>query len=89
MHMPSPAGSVALDEGISGGTVSATQWRLAQVGIVGAPNAGKSSLTNALAGRKVAAVSARTNTTSAARLATFTDGSAAQVRSYHFLNKTS
>lgn len=46
-----------------------------QAAIVGAPNAGKSSLVNALAGRKVAAVSAKTNTTSAARLAAFTEGS--------------
>lgn len=55
------------------------ETRLLQAALVGAPNAGKSSLANALAGRKVAAVSHRTNTTAASRLAAFTDGSGTQV----------
>ena len=58
----------------------ALERRLLQTALVGAPNAGKSSLANALAGRKVAAVSHRTNTTAACRLAAFTDGAGTQVR---------
>jgi ribosome biogenesis GTPase A len=42
-----------------------------QAALVGAPNAGKSSLVNALAGRKVGAVSHKSNTTVTSRLATF------------------
>ena len=61
----------------------APERRLLQTALVGAPNAGKSSLANALAGRKIAAVSHRTNTTAACRLAAFTDGAGTQVRVRH------
>lgn len=44
--------------------------------VVGVPNAGKSTLTNALAGAKVAAVSPRTNTTVLPLLGAFTVGDA-------------
>lgn len=47
------------------------QTFLLQAALVGAPNAGKSSLVNALAGRKVGAVSHKSNTTVTSRLATF------------------
>ncbi|XP_062196547.1 GTP-binding protein ERG-like [Phragmites australis] len=44
------------------------------VGIVGAPNAGKSSLTNTMVGTKVAAVSRKTNTTTHEVLGVLTKG---------------
>lgn len=44
------------------------------VGIVGAPNAGKSSLTNTMVGTKVAAVSRKTNTTTHEILGVLTQG---------------
>ncbi|KAH0454356.1 hypothetical protein IEQ34_016280 [Dendrobium chrysotoxum] len=44
------------------------------VGIVGAPNAGKSSLTNSMVGTKVAAVSRKTNTTTHEVLGVMTKG---------------
>ncbi|KAL6659040.1 hypothetical protein ACP70R_003080 [Stipagrostis hirtigluma subsp. patula] len=44
------------------------------VGIVGAPNAGKSSLTNTMVGTKVAAVSRKTNTTTHEILGVLTKG---------------
>lgn len=47
---------------------------LLQVGVVGAPNAGKSTLTNALVGTKVTAVSHKTNTTVLPTLGAFTEG---------------
>ncbi|KAK9792758.1 hypothetical protein WJX73_009051 [Symbiochloris irregularis] len=48
--------------------------KLLQVAVVGVPNAGKSSLVNALVGSKVAAVSKKTNTTTAAGLGAFLEG---------------
>lgn len=87
--MPSNARAVSHAGGISNALGSAandpspaaaSELRLLQAALVGAPNAGKSSLVNALAGRKVAAVSHRTNTTAASRLAAFTDGAATQVK---------
>ncbi|KAJ6841072.1 GTP-binding protein ERG [Iris pallida] len=50
------------DEGDAGGVKEEDQRSLS-VGIIGAPNAGKSSLTNFMVGTKVAAVSRKTNTT--------------------------
>jgi GTP-binding protein Era len=47
---------------------------LVEVGVLGVPNAGKSTLTNALAGSKVSAVSDKTNTTTRSRLGAFTAG---------------
>lgn len=44
------------------------------VGIIGAPNAGKSALTNFMVGTKVAAVSRKTNTTTHEVLGVMTDG---------------
>lgn len=46
--------------------------RLLQVAMIGAPNSGKSTLTNALVGKKVTAVSPKTNTTAQSRLGAFT-----------------
>ncbi|PKA57025.1 GTP-binding protein ERG [Apostasia shenzhenica] len=48
--------------------------RSLNVGIVGAPNAGKSSLTNTMVGTKVAAVSRKTNTTTHEVLGVMTKG---------------
>lgn len=53
--------------------------QLLRLGIVGNPNAGKSSLTNYLVGGKVSAVSSRPETTRLATLGAFTDGTT-QVR---------
>ncbi|KAI3870029.1 hypothetical protein MKW98_021537, partial [Papaver atlanticum] len=44
------------------------------VGIIGAPNAGKSALTNFMVGSKVAAVSPKTNTTTHEVLGVMTKG---------------
>lgn len=52
----------------------AEQQLLVEVGVLGVPNAGKSTLTNALAGSKVSAVSDKTNTTTRSRLGAFTAG---------------
>ena len=48
--------------------------RIARLALAGAPNAGKSTLCNALLGRKLSAVSAKTNTTARIRLGSFTEG---------------
>ena len=45
------------------GAVGESGERFARVGVLGAPNAGKSALVNALVGDKVSAVSRKTNTT--------------------------
>lgn len=45
-----------------------------RVAVIGAPNAGKSTLTNALVGRLVTAVSRKTNTTRAEALGALTRG---------------
>lgn len=50
------------------------QTLLTRGGIVGAPNAGKSTLLNALVGQKVSAASHKTNTTASCRLGAFTEG---------------
>ncbi|KAL3152760.1 hypothetical protein ABBQ38_012347 [Trebouxia sp. C0009 RCD-2024] len=50
------------------------EQQLLQVGVVGAPNAGKSTLTNALVGSKVSAVSPKTNTTNVPMLGAWTEG---------------
>eukprot|EP00891_Asterochloris_glomerata_P003404 jgi/Astpho2/3404/e_gw1.00054.126.1_t len=55
-------------------TVPIEDQELLQVGIVGAPNAGKSTLTNALVGVKVTATSNKTNTTHRVALGAFTQG---------------
>jgi len=52
----------------------AEQQLLVEVGVLGVPNAGKSTLTNSLAGSKVSAVSDKTNTTTKSRLGAFTTG---------------
>lgn len=57
-----------------GGTLPEELQLLVEVGVLGVPNAGKSTLTNALAGTKVSAVSDKTNTTIRSRLGAFTAG---------------
>ncbi|EIE23555.1 GTP-binding protein Era [Coccomyxa subellipsoidea C-169] len=66
----------AADEDARAETVPINDQRLLQAGIVGVPNSGKSTLTNALVGHKVSAVSSKTNTTDATRLGAFTEGPA-------------
>ncbi|XP_045806523.1 GTP-binding protein ERG [Trifolium pratense] len=51
------------DEETDGGVVKEEDQKSLSVGIIGAPNAGKSALTNYMVGTKVAAVSRKTNTT--------------------------
>ncbi|CAL8472100.1 g11642 [Coccomyxa elongata] len=68
------AGGYGMGEGASSEAVPVSDQRLLQAGIVGVPNSGKSTLTNALVGHKVSAVSSKTNTTDAARLGAFTEG---------------
>jgi ribosome biogenesis GTPase A len=58
-------------EKLSGGILP---QRLIRLGLVGMPNAGKSSLTNFLAGGTVTAVSVRPETTRQAALGAFVDG---------------
>ena len=55
------------------------QERLLRLGLIGVPNAGKSTLTNWLVGGTVSAVSVRPETTRRAALGAFNDGNA-QVR---------
>ncbi|KAI3438239.1 hypothetical protein D9Q98_000676 [Chlorella vulgaris] len=87
-----------LDEMLEGiqGHVPVDQQRLLQAGVLGVPNAGKSTLVNGLVGRKVSAVSPKTNTTEQSRLGAFTVD-AAQVVLYdtpgvvgkeHYMNPT-
>ncbi|TKY44474.1 GTP-binding protein ERG [Spatholobus suberectus] len=51
------------EEGKGAGVVKEEDQKSLSVGIIGAPNAGKSALTNYMVGTKVAAVSRKTNTT--------------------------
>ncbi|KAK4759687.1 hypothetical protein SAY87_022818 [Trapa incisa] len=57
-----------------GMTVKEEDQKSLSVGIIGAPNAGKSALTNYLVGTKVAAVSRKTNTTMHEVLGVMTEG---------------
>jgi GTP-binding protein Era len=59
--------------------VAEAEQLLVRVGVLGVPNAGKSTLTNALAGAKVSAVSSKTNTTARTHLGAFTRGAAQAV----------
>ncbi|CAA7405528.1 unnamed protein product [Spirodela intermedia] len=56
------------------GAVKEEDQRSLSVGIIGAPNAGKSSLTNYMVGTKVSAVSRKTNTTTHEVLGVMTKG---------------
>ncbi|XP_062192857.1 GTP-binding protein ERG-like [Phragmites australis] len=62
------------DEDEGPGEVREEDQMSLSVGIVGAPNAGKSSLTNTMVGTKVAAVSRKTNTTTHEILGVLTKG---------------
>lgn len=62
------------DEDEGPGEVREEDQMSLSVGIVGAPNAGKSSLTNTMVGTKVAAVSRKTNTTTHEILGVLTQG---------------
>ncbi|KAJ1267750.1 hypothetical protein BS78_07G081700 [Paspalum vaginatum] len=62
------------DEDEDAGEVREEDQMSLSVGIVGAPNAGKSSLTNTMVGTKVAAVSRKTNTTTHEILGVLTKG---------------
>ncbi|CAH9077258.1 unnamed protein product [Cuscuta epithymum] len=57
-----------------GGLVKEEDQKSLSVGIIGAPNAGKSSLTNSIVGTKVAAVSRKINTTTHEVLGVMTEG---------------
>uniref|UniRef100_A0A0E0LSD1 GTP-binding protein ERG n=1 Tax=Oryza punctata TaxID=4537 RepID=A0A0E0LSD1_ORYPU len=62
------------DDDMGPGDVREEDQMSLSVGIVGAPNAGKSSLTNSMVGTKVAAVSRKTNTTTHEILGVLTKG---------------
>ncbi|XP_057976231.1 GTP-binding protein ERG [Malania oleifera] len=62
------------DEDEEGATVKEEDQRSLSVGIIGAPNAGKSALTNYMVGTKVAAVSRKINTTTHEVLGVMTKG---------------
>uniref|UniRef100_A0A0D9X5F3 GTP-binding protein ERG n=1 Tax=Leersia perrieri TaxID=77586 RepID=A0A0D9X5F3_9ORYZ len=62
------------DDEVGPGEVREEEQMSLSVGIVGAPNAGKSSLTNSMVGSKVAAVSRKTNTTTHEILGVLTKG---------------
>lgn len=62
------------DDDLGPGEVREEDQMSLSVGIVGAPNAGKSSLTNTMVGTKVAAVSRKTNTTTHEILGVLTKG---------------
>ncbi len=66
--------AVARSFSSSSSPIDAGDTYVASVALAGAPNAGKSTLCNALMGRKLSAVSAKTNTTARIRLGCFTDG---------------
>lgn len=70
-----PADEVEDEEDENGSVVKEEDQRSLSVGIIGAPNAGKSSLTNFMVGSKVAAVSRKTNTTTHEVLGVMTKGS--------------
>lgn len=57
--------------GVEGG--EGAELRLLRVGLIGAPNAGKSLLTNVLLGRKVTAVSNKVNTTTSQTFGVLTE----------------
>lgn len=67
-----------LHSGSTGGTLawfcSIGQQRSVLVAVAGAPNAGKSTLVNALTGRKVSATSGKTNTTFRTQMGYFQEG---------------
>lgn len=56
------------------GFSTSSKQRSTLVAIAGAPNAGKSTLVNALSGRKVSATSAKTNTTFRTQMGYFQEG---------------
>ncbi|OEL38136.1 GTP-binding protein ERG [Dichanthelium oligosanthes] len=62
------------EEDVDAGEVREEDQMSLSVGIVGAPNAGKSSLTNTMVGTKVSAVSRKTNTTTHEILGVLTKG---------------
>ncbi|CAO2176124.1 unnamed protein product [Urochloa humidicola] len=62
------------EDDVDAGEVREEDQMSLSVGIVGAPNAGKSSLTNTMVGAKVAAVSRKTNTTTHEILGVLTKG---------------
>ncbi|KAL5230652.1 hypothetical protein ABZP36_029428 [Zizania latifolia] len=62
------------DDDVGPGEIREEDQMSLSVGIVGAPNAGKSSLTNTMVGTKVAAVSRKTNTTTHEILGVLTKG---------------
>uniref|UniRef100_A0A1D1ZEM0 GTP-binding protein ERG n=1 Tax=Anthurium amnicola TaxID=1678845 RepID=A0A1D1ZEM0_9ARAE len=64
----------AEEEEVEGVTVKEEDQRSLSVGIIGAPNAGKSCLTNCMVGTKVSAVSRKTNTTTHEVLGVMTKG---------------
>ncbi|RDX97283.1 GTP-binding protein ERG, partial [Mucuna pruriens] len=68
------------DEGKGAGVVNEEEQKSLSVGIIGAPNAGKSALTNYMVGTKVAAVSRKTNTTTHEVVGVLTKGDTQIVR---------